>query len=115
MSGHAMLQSTIVKSASVCSHEHATIFKKTSTKGTDFVNTKFPIPVTVAKLESFIEYFRECGYTVEERDQGEHHWAWYSNDAPGYGELTPIAEKCLDGDRFGRVVYIRLPSRRKAD
>ena len=31
-----------------------------------FVNVKFPIPTTQHKLESWLLYFEECGYTVVE-------------------------------------------------
>ena len=74
------------------------------------MNLKFPIPTTQRKLESWLLYFEECGYAVEERSQGEGCTAWFSN-APGYGELTPIAEKYPDGGgRFGRVLNVRLPA-----
>ena len=72
-------------------------------------NLKFPIPTTQRVLESWILYFEESGYEVEERAQGTAEFtSWFSN-APGYGELTPIASKYPNGGgRFGRVLYVRI-------
>jgi hypothetical protein len=73
------------------------------------VNLKFPIPTTQHKLESWLLYFEECGYEVVKKEIGQGCTVWTSN-APGYGKLTPIAEKFPNGGgRFGRVLYVRLP------
>lgn len=74
---------------------------------TGFMKLKFPIPTTQKTLESWLLYFKECGYEIEEREQGENCVSWFSN-APGY-EITPVAARVPCGNgRYSRYLFVRL-------
>lgn len=75
-------------------------------------NIKCPIKVSLKQMESFLRYVKDSGYIVEKKDDGNGFVSYYSN-APGYGQLTPLADVVeAAGRRRKAWLYIRLPKYR---
>jgi hypothetical protein len=71
------------------------------------LNLKLAISISKRSKESIINYFKESGYAVTEKKDGE--WVVVSSDAPGYGDLTPVIEENSSGIWF----CLRLPRKEK--
>ena len=76
------------------------------------MSCKIEIPVTHGMFLSWLEYLKECGYSVtkQEEEAGIYN-TYFSYDCPYYGKLTPVGfeYKDLMTNRWKRYIFIRLP------
>jgi hypothetical protein len=54
------------------------------------MNLRLPIKIAKKQVGSILDYFRNSGWNVEEKQT--NGLTLYFTDAPGWGKLTPIVE-----------------------
>lgn len=74
-------------------------------------NAKICITTTLKQLDHWLDYVRDSGYSVREDRVGDDVY-YYSDDAPGYGKLTPLATVIRNRARRSVWIHIRLPQKR---
>ena len=74
------------------------------------MNAKIPITTTLKVLDSWLDYIKSSGYKVRKQREGDDTETYYSDDAPGYGKLTPLASVFRDrNNRPSTWIFVRLP------
>lgn len=75
-----------------------------------FPNAKIPIKTTLKVLDTWLTYVKDSGWVVRKHQVSDTMIDYYSDDAPGYGKLTPLASVFRDNNNRPTVwIYIRLP------
>lgn len=74
-------------------------------------NAKIAITTTLKALDTWLDYIKSSGYTVRKIIEGGGDTeTYYSDDAPGYGKLTPLASVFRDlNNRPSTWIFVRLP------